>query len=231
VLVTETEHAHIFEVSHGERPRTREIVDAASLALALVTDIAARRAYAVLDKRTRGLSVAAYAPVVKELLRRAFGEVLAGDCEFFRADAVIDLSPFSHPRAALSREGVPGLVRVEMHAITVLRPSGAVVSLSRAHRDVLGDAADAALVEEALSRGTPVGVKLYLLLEGRAEANKIELTASGRRNVLEIDRDDVELVEIAHAYFRARGVMREPSRLRAPAKAAIDAHASASQAE
>jgi hypothetical protein len=44
VLVTETEEAWVFEIGHGERPRTREIVDTKSLALALVTDVAAHRA-------------------------------------------------------------------------------------------------------------------------------------------------------------------------------------------
>ena len=218
-LVSDTEEATLFEIAHGDRPRTREIVDTRALALALVTDTSAHRAYAVLDKKTGWLSVAAHAPAVKDLVRRAFGEVLAGDEAYFRAGEIYDLGQFSDLREALSVEHVPGLCRVEVHALTVATPKGVLASFSRAREDLLGgDATD--IVRAAIAAGAIVGIRLYLSLQGREQKSKVEITAKDGRNVVEMDREDTELAAVVRAYLLARGVLR-----RAPLRKAGEAQA------
>jgi hypothetical protein len=74
-------------------------------------------------------------------------------------------------------------------------------------------------VEGALEVGTLTSVRLYLFLEGRSQGSKVELTAKGGRNVVEIDREDVELATVVRAYFLARGVLRRASRVKHAARA------------
>jgi hypothetical protein len=209
VYVTETEQVWIFEITHGDRPRTREIIDTATLALALVTDTAAHRAYAVLDRRTSWLSVAAHAPTVKDLVRAAFGEALAGDEACFRMGEVYDLSPFTRPEEALATRGVPGLARVDLCGITVFEAPDETwnVDFGKGHL-LAASERKRARVAEILATGRVVSVRLRVTIEGRAEACKVLLTAKGGRNVLEIDRDDAELCAVVTAYLRAARVLR-----------------------
>ena len=220
VYVTETEEVWMFEVTHGDRPRTREVIDTAQLALALVTDVAAHRAYAVLDKRTRWLSVAAHAPSVKDLVRAAFGEALAGDHHFFLMGEVYDLSPLASPETALATRGVPGLEGVELVGITVWTPPGRIwtVDLGKDHY-LSVDPRERAQFSDLLAMGKLTTVKLRMKLEGRAQAATVLLTARGGRNVLEIDREDTELAAIAIAWFRACGVLPRAAAVHAPSRA------------
>jgi hypothetical protein len=220
VYVTETEEVWIFEVTHGDRPRTREIVDTASLALALVTDVAAHRAYAVLDKRTRWLSVAAHAPAVKDLVRAAFGEALAGDADFFRMGEVYDLSPFTRPEAALADHGVPGLERVELSGITVVAPPDKSWTADLGKGGFLAASApERAHFVQTLALGRLASVRLRVKLEGRTQPSTVLLTTKGGRNVLEIDREDTELATVVSRWFRACGVLPAAPAERAASRA------------
>ncbi len=210
---TETADDYVFELSLGDRPKARELVDAASLATRAVTDITAQRAYVRLAKSGTSLAVRAWPPAVHEAVRRGFGEVLGGDAEFFRAEETYDLSRFLDPATALSNEGVPPLDHVEIHALTLLTPGGVKIAMGKPRANLVTSDAEPVLTL-ARSFCSVVAVKLFLAIEGRGKKAKVEIKAEGKKCVVEMDRDDVELVEIVRAYLVARGVLRIAGRRR-----------------
>jgi len=210
---TDTPDDELFELSLGDRPKARELVDAVSLTTSAVTDITAQRAHVRLSKKDGALAVRAWPPAVHEAVRRGFGEVLGGDPEFFRAEELYDLSRFLDPATALSIEGVPSLTHVELHALSLQTPGGVKIAMAKPRANLVKTDAEPLL---ALARSfcRVVGVKLYLAIEDRPKKAKLEIKAEGKKCVVEMDRDDVELVEIARAYMLARGVLRVVGRQR-----------------
>lgn len=166
---TETADEHVFDIGLGDRPKSRTIVDPKSLTTTGVTDITGQRAYARLSKTSAAIAIRAWPPVVHDVVRRAFGEVLGGDVEFFRAEDLFDLSPFKRLEEALAVEGVPRLKHVEIHAIIVRTPGGVRSAISRARASIVGVDADDAIAAW-LANSAVEGVKLYLTIDGRSKA-------------------------------------------------------------
>ena len=204
------EGSHLsLEVVFAKRPRTFDKVDAVALELDASTDIHTERAFAELDLDRGALAIHA-PPVMKDMLREALGTVLAGAGAFFTSARSYDLAPFAKTEEALSVAGVPGLSRVELHAIHVqTRGGGTTMSFVRPRRDVQSDDDALPVVQLALERGVVVAVKLYLFIQGRARATCVELSTKNARSVLDFDRSDPEIVAIVRAYLVARGVLRE----------------------
>lgn len=210
VRTTETDGEWAIAIAHGDRPKTRERVDAGALSARPVTDIAAHKAHVRLSKHGGKLAVRAWPPTVHELVRRSLGEVLAGDEDHFRADEAYDLSPFLRPDAALARDGVPGLAAVEMQAMSIATPGGVRVQVARPRKDLLSSDA-APVLDAALAYGRVVAVTLYVTVdtgEGRAKRSKVELNVKERRTEVQFDREDSRIAGVVREYLIARGVMR-----------------------
>ncbi len=211
-----------LEIVHGRRPKTFDKVDPKSLELDQSTDIHPERAFAELD--LKGGTVAIHAPRgSKDLLRESLGVVLGADPALLRPARVYDLSPFADVAGALSTAGAsPRLVRVELHAIQVATLIGkTVMSFVRTRQNLFDDEEAAECVEAALRCGRPVGVKLYLFIEGRARPLRLELSTKGGGNLIDFDRSDPEIVAIARGYLVARGVIRAAREDASPPSARI----------
>jgi hypothetical protein len=195
----------LLEIDHGSRPQTRDRVDPKSLRVAQVTDVTARRAYARYHGVSGRLCVRAL-PRVRQIIVRAFGHVLAGDPEAFRAEGLYDLSPFLDLETALAVEGVTRLVKVELHCLTVATADGLAVAFSRPRKDALASTGRGVL-EAALAAGDPVSVRVYLHVLGRSRPIRLELAADGKNNSVDFDRDDDEVALVVNGYMRARGIL------------------------
>jgi len=198
-----------LEIVNARRPKTFDKVDPTSLALDHSTDIHTDRAFVELNLAAKTVAIHG-TQGTKELVRASIGRVLGADPALLRPARVYDLSPFANLPAALSTAGAsPRLLRVELHGIHVLTERGTVLSFVRSRKDLLADDGVDECVELALRLGRPVGVRLYLFLEGRAQPLRLELQTKGGKNLMDFDRSDREVVEIVRGYLRARGVLRE----------------------
>ena len=195
----------ILEIEHGSRPQTRDRVDPKSLRVAQVTDVTARRAYARYHGRSGKLCVRAL-PRVRQVIVRAFGQIVAADPEAFRAEGLYDLSPFRELVSALAVDGVARLVKVELRHLVLATADGMHMVLSRARVDLLASSGRPA-VDGCLVFADPVGVRVYLHVLGRARPVRLELLADGDKNSVDFDRDDPEVVAVVVAYMRARGIL------------------------
>ena len=221
------EGSHVsLEIVHARRPKTFDKVDAKTLEIDLSTDIHTERAYVELDLDT-GTPLIHAARGVKDLVREALGEVLAGSAQHFRAARSYDLSPFADPASALSVTGAsPRLSRALLHAIHVQTPNGGtVMSFVRSRKNLLEDEEVTECLAAALRSGRPVAVKLYLFIQGRSRALCLEISTKGGKNLVDFDRSDSEVVAIVRGYLRARGVLREMPRESAEVLARPDARA------
>jgi hypothetical protein len=199
----------VLEIEHGSRPQTRDRVDPKRLVVAHVTDVTARRAFARYHARTGRLCVRAL-PRVREVIVRAFGEVLASEPDAFRAEGLYDLAPFRDLASALATGGVERLVKVELHHIAVVTEDGLAMSFSRPRRDVLASAG-ASVIEASLAAGLPVSVRVYLHAVGRARPVRLELAADEKNNSVDFDREDADVAALVLAYMRARRILLTPA--------------------
>jgi hypothetical protein len=198
-----------LEIVHGRRARTFDKIDAKSLQVDASTDSHTERAFVTLDRRAGNVAIHA-AVAVKDLVCESLGEVLASRRDFFRAARVYDLSPFRDLDTALAIDGAsPRLRRVELHAISAQTPLGSAVTFARPRQDLLADRAVRDPLLAVLGYGTPVAVKLYLVIDGRERPLKVEIAVNGKKNRVDFDRDDPAIVEVVRSYLRARGVLRD----------------------
>ncbi len=192
-----------LEIGHGSRAKTRDTIDPRTLALRQITDVTARRAFARLERRTGRLSIRAY-PKVREIVREAFGEVLAGDSTHFRVDGLYDLVPFKNLETALAAERP--VKSVEMHLLGVLTVDGVSLVAKRTRRDLMASSARS-LIESVAHAGTPNWVRLYLHTEGHPRPIRVELMADEKRNVVDFNRDDPDVRRSVERFLASKRVL------------------------
>jgi len=211
-----------LEIVHGSRPKTRDTIDPASRSLAQITDVTARRSFARIDRRTGRLFVRAY-PRVREEIRRAFGEVLADDGDFYSPAGLYDLSVFKDVDAALAPESP--VKRVELRMISMVAHDGVSSLFKRGRADLLVSSSRP-IIEMSLRGASPIAVRIYLDIGG-SRMIRVELAADGKRNVIDYNRDDPEVRRIVERFLQSRGIMRAPAALAAELEDAPGATASA----
>jgi len=197
-----------IEIEHGALPRTREIIDPELLKTAQTTDVTAQRSYARFHRKTGRIAVRAARETLKSLLLRSFGAALFGDGDLFHAAGLYDLAPFSDLESALSHDGIPGLVRVELRMLLVNGPEH-WLEIGSNTTDIRKTALDQ--ITLALTRAKPSAVKLFLFLEGvKKKRVKVEIAADGKHNSVDYPRNDPAVVPIIDCYLRARRILSEP---------------------
>lgn len=112
----------IFQVVHGQPPRTQRVI-ASPFNRDRITYVPDREDILVFDQLTGKLAVNAQYAVEQDYYRRLVGRIYFGDDDHFEARSVLTVEPLlADPEWALSPEGIVGLEAVMLRELALVAP-------------------------------------------------------------------------------------------------------------
>ena len=182
-----------------------------SLVTRQVTDSSTQRTFAVLSLVSGRLAISGI-PALREIIRRASGQVFFGAPDHFRGDGAMDLAPLFDPDTALAP--VPGISAIELRAVTVRVKGRGRVTFDGEGGDVrTGSWADEA--RAAMRKGIVTSARIDVKLDGRDAFGRVDVGPGAKPH---FDCYDDELERAVRSLFVERRILprSEPAPMHEP---------------
>jgi hypothetical protein len=207
LFVLETPEEILFEITHGEAPKTHGEIDPASMTIKQRTFIATRRDHVIVDKEsTARMAIQARYANEKRLYARVIGLVWHGSEAHYGEREILDLGCLNEGVSALEPDGFEGV-----HAVRVRRVKGkrGRLKIDLGHEDLAQEIAHDEHVRELVATADVRELEVEMEIDGRGEPLRVTLA---RPNRLVFDRSVAAVERVVRAFFVSKGVLKMPMR-------------------